>query len=76
VGAVHGESERLVRPVLFVLQRGLHDEAGWSAWVAGIGSAAPMATWSESFASEAGLARRHNLRLFLFALHATLEAEG
>ena len=68
----HGESERLVRPVLFVLQRGLHDQAEWSAWVAGVASPAPMASWSQAFASEAGLARRHNLRMFLFALHAML----
>lgn len=68
----HGESERLVRPVLFVLQRGLHDDAQWSAWVAGIASPAPLASWSEAFASAPGLARRHNLRLFLFALYAML----
>lgn len=68
----HGESERLVRPVLFVLQRGLHDQAEWSAWVARIASPAPLASWSQAFASEAGLARRHNLRVFLFALHAML----
>lgn len=68
----HGESERLVRPVLFVLRRGLHDQAEWSAWVDRIASPAPLASWSQAFASEAGLARRHNLRVFLFALHAML----
>lgn len=69
---VHNESERLVRPVLFVLQRGLHDDAEWSAWVARISAPAPLASWSEAYASEAGLARRHNLRQFLFVLYAML----
>jgi hypothetical protein len=69
---VHGESERLVRPVLFVLQRGQPDQAEWSAWIARISAPAPMVSWSEAFGSEAGLARRHNLRLFLFALLAAL----
>lgn len=73
---VHGESERLVRPVVFVLRRGLHDEAEWTAWVAGIASPAPLSSWAEALGSEAGLARRHNLRLFLLALHAALRESG
>lgn len=73
---VHGEAERLVQPVLFVLQRGLHDEHAWSAWVAGATSPAPMAGWPEAYASEAGLARRHNVRLFLLALYAGLSESG
>ncbi|MBW8311850.1 MAG: DUF2785 domain-containing protein [Rhizobium sp.] len=73
---VHGEAERLVRPVLFALQRGLHDEAAWSAWLEESTSPAPMAAWSEAYASEAGLARRHNVRLFLLALYAGLSESG
>ena len=73
---VHGEAERLVRPVLFVLQRGLHDQAAWSAWLQGCTSPAPMPAWSAAYASEAGLARRHNVRLFLLALHAGLSESG
>ena len=69
-------SERLVRPVVFVLRRGLHDEAEWTAWVAGIESPAPLSSWAEALGSEAGLARRHNLRLFLLALHAALRESG
>lgn len=73
---VHGESERLVRPLLFALQRGLHDEAEWRAWLARVSAPAPMADWSEAYRSEAGLARRHNARGFLLALYAALDASG
>jgi hypothetical protein len=73
---VHGESERLARPVMFALQRGLHDEAEWSAWIDALVDPAPMAGWNEAYASEAGLARRHNLRGFLLALYAGLDASG
>ncbi|HEX4854534.1 DUF2785 domain-containing protein [Arenimonas sp.] len=71
---VHGESERLVRPVLFALQRGLHDESEWRAWLARVSAPAPMADWSEAYRSEAGLARRHNARGFLLALYVSLDA--
>lgn len=73
---VHGESERLLRPVLFALQRGGADEAAWTAWLARITDPAPMAAWSQAYGSEATLARRHNLRLFLLALHAALSDGG
>ena len=73
---VHGESERLARPVLFVLQRGQPDAAAWEAWLAKLASPAPMAQWSEAYGSEAGLARRHNLRQFLLALYVGLRESG
>lgn len=71
---VHGESERLLRPVLFALDRGGADDAAWQAWLARIADPAPMAAWSEAYGSEATLARRHNLRVFLLALYAALAA--
>jgi len=73
---VHGESERLVRPVLFVLRRGLHDETEWADWVSRLVVPAPLADWGEAYRSEAGLARRHNLRGFLLALYVGLDASG
>ncbi|MFY2764156.1 DUF2785 domain-containing protein [Arenimonas sp. MALMAid1274] len=72
----HGEAERLSRPVLFVLQRGLHDEPEWSAWITRITAPAPMKAWSEAYGSEAGLARRHNTRMFLLALYVGLRESG
>ncbi len=68
-----GESERLVRPVLFVLQRDLHDEAFWSAWVGTLVVPAPSA---DAPTDPAQLARRHNLRAFLFALYGHLATSG
>lgn len=69
----HGEPERLVRPVAFALQRGLHDDAAWSAWLTTLVAAAPPA---EANIDAAVLARRHNLRGFLFALYGTLATSG
>lgn len=62
---VDGESERLARPLLFVAQRGLHDDAQWKAWFDGLVKPAPLATWDEAYASREGLAKRHNLLSFL-----------
>ena len=69
----HGEAERLVRPVLFALQRGQHDEAAWLAWLATVVAAAPPA---DAPTEATMLARRHNLRVFLFVLHGTLATSG
>jgi hypothetical protein len=62
---VDGESERLARPLLFVSQRGLHDEAEWKAWFADLVKPAPLASWDQAYTSRAGLAKRHNLLGFL-----------
>jgi hypothetical protein len=62
---VDGESERLARPLLFVAQRGLHDEAEWQAWFGALVAPAPLASWQDAFASRTGLAKRHNLLMFL-----------
>ena len=69
---VHGESERLARPVLLLLRRGAKDEAAWAGWLASLSAPAPLASWADAYQSEAGLARRHNLRQFLLALYAGL----
>ena len=69
---VHTESERLARPVLLALDQDTFDTAQWSAWIAALAAPAPMAGWDEAWRSEAGLARRHNLRAFLMALHVGL----
>jgi hypothetical protein len=65
---IHGESERLARPVVFVAARGLHTPAEWTAWFAKLAEPAPLAAWSDAFSSEAGLAQRHNLLGFLRAV--------
>ncbi len=65
----YGESERLMRPVLFVAARGLHTEAEWAAWLARVASPAPMGDWREAFTTDAGLAKKHNTSAFLQALY-------
>lgn len=72
---IHGESERLARPVFFVAARGLHTAAEWNAWFAKLAEPAPLAAWSDAFSSEAGLAQRHNLVTFLRAAYVGA-AEG
>lgn len=61
---IYGESERLARPILFIAQRGLITEAEWTTWFAAL----PGDT-SAMFASQAGLARRHNLNAFLQVIY-------
>ena len=73
---VHGESERLARPALFVLFRSLHTPEDWAAWLDGVSAPAPLADWREAFGSETGLARRHNVRAFLRALYTALDGAG
>ncbi|MBI5260079.1 MAG: DUF2785 domain-containing protein [Burkholderiales bacterium] len=67
---VHGESERLARPVLFVLRRGLHTPAEWASRLSRLagrarGAAAPPTTL-------AGLAAMHNAKGFLYPLYIAL----
>lgn len=68
VSYVYGEPDRLARAVFFVHGRGLPDAGFWDAWFAGVGSPAPLAAWSESFTTAAGLARRHDVVAFLRAV--------
>jgi hypothetical protein len=67
---IDGESERLTRPVLFAAQRGLLTSDEWQSWLLKVASPAPLASWDDAFESRAGLARRHNVHTFLYALHA------
>jgi len=66
-----GEPDRLARPIVFIAQRALHTDEEWSAWFARVLSPAPLAAWDQAFASEAGLAKRHNTRAFLLSVYAT-----
>jgi hypothetical protein len=68
---VQGESDRLARAAVQVARRGVLTAPDWSAWFARLGDPAPLAGWDQAFQSEAGLARRHNLRAFAYAVHAT-----
>ncbi len=65
-----GEPERLARPLLFAATRKLHNAAEMQAWIARLTAPAPLASWNEAFASEAGLAKRHNTMAFLWVAFA------
>lgn len=65
---VHGEPERLMAAVVQLARRGVFAAADWRAWFVRLADPAPLADWGQAFASAAGLARRHNLRAFLFAV--------
>jgi len=74
---IDGESERLLRPVLYIAKRGLHGEQEWQAWMDTLVAPAPLAKWEDAFSSSAGLAKRHNLQLFLLLLQAnTLQSDN
>jgi hypothetical protein len=64
---IYGEPERLMRPVVILSQRGIFTQAEWDAWFEKLGRPAPLASWDDAFQSQAGLAKRHNLRAFLYA---------
>lgn len=58
---IYGESQRLAAPIVYMAQRGLIGEEEWTRWFARF----PPAEGEALFASQAGLARRHNLIAFL-----------
>lgn len=66
---IYGEPARLARPVFYAFQRGLLDHDWWLAWLNGITDSAPLESWGQAWASNAGLAKRHNTMAFLMALH-------
>lgn len=71
---VHGEGERLARPVLFVARRGLHGEAEWNAWFGGLAAAAVGAPGAP--VDLAALARVHDLKALLLPLYVAVMEGG
>ena len=70
---IHGEPERLAKVIINIAARGHLDEMGWAAWLAAISDPAPYEKWSDIFKSESGLAQRHNVKAFLYALYVNAE---
>ncbi len=66
---IYGEPERLSRPVLFVLASKSIDAAAWKSWLQQVAAPAPLASWRDAYASQDGLAKRHDTRAFLLALY-------
>jgi hypothetical protein len=73
---VDGESERLARPVLYAASRKLHSPEDWQQWLQAVASPAPLPDWGAAFQSRAGLAKRHNLQAFLYALYVNARESG
>lgn len=71
---IFDEPRRLARPVIFLAQSGALTEAQLTAWFAELASPAPLASWDEARTSEEGLARRHNLRAFGYAVLTAVNA--
>jgi hypothetical protein len=70
------ESERLARATLYAAQRGLHTADEWQTWLLKVASPAPFPDWAATYQSRAGLAKRHNLHAFLFALYVNVRESG
>jgi len=68
---VNGESERLARPVLFAASRGALSEAEWSDWLLLLATPGPEIA-DKVFASNEGLAWKHNTMAFLEALYVNV----
>jgi hypothetical protein len=71
---VHGEPERLARPILYMAQRDVFSEAEWTAWFTAL--AGEEASWAEWYLSDAGLARRHNLTQFMSTIYLNASISG
>jgi len=66
---IHGESERLARPILYMARRGIFTQEDWDGWFAKLADPAPFEAWSDVFTSEKGLAKLHNTKAFLNSIH-------
>lgn len=68
---VNGESERLARPVLFAAARGALSEAEWSDWLLQLATPGQEIA-DKVYASNEGLAWKHNTMGFLEALYVNV----
>jgi hypothetical protein len=66
---IHGESERLARPIIYMARRGSFDAQNWHEWAAQLGDPAPLTSWNNAYISEQGLARLHNIKAFLNVIY-------
>jgi Protein of unknown function (DUF2785) len=72
---IYGEGERLARPILYMAQRNVFTEAEWTAWFTEL--AGDQASWGGNwYASNGGLARRHNLTAFVSTIYINARVSG
>ncbi len=67
-----GEDERLARVVIAVLARGMFNSTEWSEYIGKVVAPAPFGSWNDIWFDTAGLAKRHNTKLFLLSLNLYL----
>jgi hypothetical protein len=60
----YGESERMMRPIIVIAQRGVFTPEEWQEWLV-----RETAVSADAFTSQAGLSRRHNMMVFLSLLY-------
>jgi hypothetical protein len=60
----YGESERMMRPIIYIAQRGVFTPEEWQEWLV-----RETAVSGDAFTSQAGLSRRHNMMVFLSLLY-------
>lgn len=65
---VYGEPERLMVPIVVLAQRKHFTPTDWITWFETVTNPAPLPKWDDAFKSQAGLAKRHNTRAFLYAV--------
>lgn len=71
---IFGEPGRLARAAFYAYGRNDVEAAFWNEWFSGISAPGPLENWAASWSSREGLARRHNTRAFLLALHFSATA--
>ncbi len=70
----YGEPERLARASAYLMLRTQVDIEFWEAWLAALVAPAPFENWGAVFKSQAGLAKRNNVRQFLTNLYAMISS--
>lgn len=72
----YGEPERLAAPVMAVARRNALTQAEWDTYFERIMAPAPLASWGEAYASQEGLAKRHNTLAFLSFIYLNARISG
>ena len=67
------EGDRLARVITTLIQRDLLDHQVTADWISAFQSPKSMDTWTDAFASPAGMAELHNTKQFLRALSDQIE---
>ena len=66
---IYGETERLARPILYMIAQGRFSADNWNSWLAEVSGPSPLASWEDVYSSEIGLAKLHNTKAFLNVLY-------